>query len=776
MGFPSRSIHFSVLVVFWACLCAAPAAAQEEVDDISDSFLLFDDPAMEAVPAEPLPEIAVADSKVAMPAETLRERHTQLEEIVVTANKRAQPILEVPMAVTAFSGDDLERLGVENLRDVAAVTPSFSVMEAGPGVQHLQIRGISSAHGQATAGYQLDNVSLSSFSQTQPDAATFDIAGVEILRGPQGTLYGEGSMGGTVKLLTQKPRLGEWEFIAKGEGFVTDGASPGLEANGVVNVPLGDTLALRAVAGVADLGGFIDQVELGEDDYNRVRKRNGRVRVLWQPSDRWTLGALALVQSIDAGSANAADENYQRFDTTEIGIEDSGRIFSFDLGVEFDGFDAFWNLSHFARANKVIFDARDSIVGEISTSVVPGGGALGALDPLLQNLVRDIIRGSPGGYIVDGESQSSELRLSSNAGGPFMWTAGAYGRRSTQELNLVTDLKLSVPVLGVPVGPGLTLPFIDVVTDTESTSMAVFGQVEYDWTGWLSTAIGARYFRERLDVASVGRAAFVYDVDSQDRLEYSAFTPRFTASLRGVDGLFGFIDRSLFYFSYAEGFRSGGANIQISAEIPPTYDPDTLRAYEIGTKLEMFEGRFVAEFAGYFNQWRDVQVVVVPPGGSGSFTAIQNQGNAEGVGFDWNLLFRPWSRVTLYQSGGYIDTEFVTDSGAKQRGDPIDFVSPLTAAVGASVGFHWPSGFPGAIRVDYSYAAEARYQRGGSYDYRSEPVRMLGARLSLDTENAQFSLYGRNLLDNEGPLDANQPERQARARPPSYGVEMKVTF
>ncbi|TJY59725.1 TonB-dependent receptor [Sinimarinibacterium sp. CAU 1509] len=764
----------SIGVIAATVMCLAANAANAQIDDLieeADGSDVSEEQDYETIPVEPV--------KAREKPETLDESGSQrLEEIVVTAQKREQYIYDVPMSITALSGDALEKMGMDNLRDIAAATPSFSVMESGPGIQHLQIRGISSAHGQATVGYQLDNVSLSTFSLAQPDAATFDLASVEILRGPQGTLYGEGSMGGTVKLITQKPRIGEWEFVAKSDGFITDGADPGLEANAAVNVPLWDSAALRIVGGVADLGGYIDQVELGQDNYNEAQKKNARARFQWEPGERWTIGLTGLTQSIEAGSVNAADENYQRFDGNEIGIWDDGNIASVDINWTPDWADVLLTASRFSRENTVIFDARDSITAELTTGAIPIVGAIESIDELLQGFAEEIIRGSPGGYDVASESESAELRLNSIGGSALNWTVGAYARRFDQSLNLNAKINLAadvqLPIVGGP--PGLpSIPLIDVTTDSKSTAKSLFGQLEYDWTSWLNTAAGVRYYKEDLQADSSGRAV-TFDAASSDSLSYSAVTKRFALSMRAPDNVFEFLDRAMLYATYAEGFRSGGANIQASPEIPPTYDPDHLKSFEVGGKFEMWGGVLVAEMAVYLNQWTDVQVVVVPEGGTGNFTAISNQGDVEGRGIDWNLIYKPAPRISLYLAGGLIDTSFVTDADSKKKGDPVDFVSPFTGSAGFSIGFNWPSGYLGAFRLDYSYSDVARYQRDGSYDYYSDPVNMLNGRLSVELEAVQFALYGRNLLDNEGALDANQPERQSRARPPSYGIEAKITF
>lgn len=726
-------------------------------------------------------EVVPLESEEAPSEQALDEDAQRLDSIVVTAQKREQAIYDVPIAITGLSEDRMQKQGMKSLRDIAAVTPSFSVVETGPGIQKLQIRGISSAIlGAATVGYVLDNVSLTGFSDFTPDANTFDLASVEILRGPQGTLYGEGSMGGTVKLNTRQPKIGEWDFRARAEHFLTDGADGGTELSAAVNVPLGESLAMRVVGDAAKIGGFINEVRLGEDNYNSAEKKNGRARWSWLASDALTVNGLLLGQAIDARTSNAADENYERRDEKDLGIEDRSTIVATDATWNASFADVFGTLSSFQRHNIFTYDAREAVteqvrLGTVGAPISPGLGGATPLDPLTVGAADQFIGGSPGTNEVDSDSQLAEVRLSSNDGESLFWIAGVYAQR--KNVLAIVDTTVALDLQGLPAPGGSPPVQVAYLTlDSRSQATAIFGQLEYDWNDWFNTALGARYFQEKVRAENHG-TILNERVDSIDNLNFSAFTPRAVGSFRLPPEWFANVDNWLAYVSYAQGFRSGGANIRSRPQVPPTFEPDTLITYELGSKLEMYQGYFTAELALFFNDWRDVQVEVFPPNqGAIRIAAIQNAGNTQGLGVEWNFVINPRPRTSFYLTGSYIDTKYVKGSEIKMKGDFVDFVPAFGGAAGASYGFNWRDGVPGYARVDYNYTGVSNYRVADGRLLSSDAVHFLSARIGLETQKFKLNLYGKNLLDFEGALDANLPEKQARARPPSYGVEVEFNY
>lgn len=782
--------------VLFALLCGfgAAAGAQDELDALfqDDSALedradSADDNSGTAQPADRgqsgtssaseeavTPSIDLGEEKTPRVPLRLPKNAAKLEEIVVTAQKRAQPLYEVPMSVSAFSGDALEDMGADNLSDIAAATPGFTVSESGPGVQNLQIRGISSTFGKATVGYQLDNISLTSFADTQPDAATFDLASVEILRGPQGTLYGEGSMGGTVKLLTKKPDFAGWEFLGQGGYFLTDGGDASTEANFALNVPVTDDQAARLVLGYGDIGGFIDQEEMNRPNDNYNKKLNGRLRYLWEPSQEWSASFMVLAGAIDAGSSNAADENYTQRDKAPVGIDDASQAYSLDLNRSFGWADVLFTNSYFTRELTATFDAREGTVDSFSLEAI-GRAVLGmtlpAIGPVegpLQDLATETIDGIPTVIADANDSFVSELRLNSVGLEKAFWTAGLYLKKQEETVRVAGTINTV---------EGADIVLADTENFSDSTVTSIFGQFEYDWTPWLNMAIGARYFREKLNVDITGEV-YAQSTDSQDRLNFSAFTPRLTLSLRGPEDLWGFVDHMLGYVTYSQGFRSGGANTRIEGDdsVTPTYRPDTLNSYEIGGKLIFWDRLLTLESAVFYTDWRDVQVIVQEQG-SQLLTSIANAGNTHGLGVDWIITLAPLEGLQLIHSGAYIDTEYVTTTDDKFAGDPVDAVPPLQYSFAAAYSRPVFGGWNMMARADYNFQDVSEYtSRTQGIFRKSDPIRMANVRIGLEGDRWQFYAYGRNLLDNEGLLAPSTPDRAPRARPPHYGVQLNYHF
>lgn len=697
--------------------------------------------------------------------QTDNSRHrSAIEEVIVTAQKREQALIDVPMSVTAISGQALEEMGAASLLDISQVSPGFSVVEAGPGLQNLQMRGISSTFGKATVGYQFDSVSLTSFSLTQPDAATFDLAGVEVLRGPQGTLYGEGSMGGTIKLMSNTPKLDTWEGRLQFQARQTKDGDSGRDIDGMVNIPISERSALRIVASGGETGGFIDQPALNNENANYANQRNGRMRYHWEALNWLTVDAMVMAAKTDGGASNAADENYEQPDRTESNIDDEMYLYSLDLGFDFDFADVIFSNAYFDRDFLFNYDGREGVPGLLKTGIDP-------LDVLAKPIILEGVNSVPSTLLTQTKTLVSELRLSSKGAGRFYWIAGLYYR----------DFKENSGQSGFISNRGLEVPLQNYIFESESESTAVFGQVEMDWTPWLNTALGARFFREHIVTQTRGSSGGM-SIDNFDDDTYTAFTPRLTISLRAPDGWPGVAEHILGYVSVSEGFRSGGANIRFSDDsmtpafgddVPSTYDPDYITTYEVGGKVVFEGGRVTVEAAIFHNEWEEVQQATR----GDTFSWIANVGNTEGTGVELNLMWSPLQGLNLNLSGAYIDTEFTSGSLAKEPGDPVDFVAPVTASAGVSYSFNWAEAYPGFVRIDYNYSDRSVYfDRGLNYDFESDVIRFVNARIGLEREAYQLYLFGRNLLDQRIAVDANRIEFQARSRPRTLGVELNVNF
>jgi iron complex outermembrane recepter protein len=489
-----------------------------------------------------------------------------LEDVVVTAEKRTATVQETPIAISALSGDDLLSKNLLTIEDLAGAVPGVSMRTAGPGQTEYEMRGLTSAGGStATVGFYIDEVPLSASAvalngRTVIDPDLFDLNRVEVLRGPQGTLYGAGSMGGTIKLVTNQPKLGAFEGATDVNGSYT---SSGGGANGgvslMLNLPLGDTLALRVVGTGKYVNGWIDRVVIPNFPYptnpsgtpaatpgcvtyyctrgdvadatpskvihhsNQERFASGRAILLWKPNDRLSVTTTAMYQRIDADGYNnyqatgtdpspypAHPGIYQPYDQPEP-YYDQFKMVSVDFVYDFGPTTLTFAPAYWQR---YVFQSTDS------TEALQN---INNLTTFIQNLYDE----------VDPVTQSSfELRLASNGAGPFQWQGGIYGAdlhsgyvTYNQEPGFATAMSCGLPSAANPLGghcpvgqqyninstlryPDASLPpYPDPVSanpngvvfnDNNPNIMkqsAVFGEVSYKLAEDLKLTAGLRYFK-----------------------------------------------------------------------------------------------------------------------------------------------------------------------------------------------------------------------------------------------------------------------------------------
>ncbi len=239
---------------------------------------------------------------------TNRADSTELSTVVVTATRRSETLQKVPMAISALTNDDIERQHLQNFADYAATVPGLNAVTAGPGRTELSIRGIASGSGQAvgSVGTYVDDTPYGSSSAyavgaaLTPDIDPADLERVEVLRGPQGTLYGAGALGGVVRFITSPPDTqGTYGRLQVGGNSVSGGGT-GFDVHGMVNLPLAPNLAVRANVYDTTTPGFIDDAGQGKKDVNETRVKGGRASALWTPTEQTSLQLTALVQNLNA--------------------------------------------------------------------------------------------------------------------------------------------------------------------------------------------------------------------------------------------------------------------------------------------------------------------------------------------------------------------------------------------------------------------------------------------------------------------------------------------
>ncbi len=663
-----------------------------------------------------------------------------IEEVIVTALKREQAILDTPISVSAFTGTMLERIGASQLGDFLAAAPGTSIVDSSNGDQVIAIRGISSLFGDSPVGYYLDEVPFNYIGvPLVPDVRTFDLERIEVLRGPQGTLYGASSLGGTVRILTNDPEFNEFHGKVDLTGSGTKDGGENYGAKALVNIPLvDDQLALRLVGTTEDFDGWLDEPVAGLKDVNDREIDTFRAKLRWAPTDSVELVLGAWAYRSDTGSSPSGNSEREYLGSF---VPDILQPSTFD----YDLFSALLTI------NSKYFDIVSSTSYMDSESETSG--------------FFEVLRPA--------DTFAQELRFNSVGEGRLSWTAGGYYR------DLTTGFLFTVP------------PFPPTTQDTKSESWALFGELTYAFTDQLEGTIGLRQFedtRNRDDTVVAG-----FDPDTFELIfatvafeeKYSTTNPRFNLAWRPNENV-------LVYANAAKGFRSGFQQPGISLfiadllglDIGPGADPETAWSYEIGTKTQLADGRVVLEAAVYYIDWKNLQTVIsVIPGALG---AIINAGKAAAIGLDFSITGVPTEGLEIGLSGNINESEYKEDvfdiagiviaDGQRIQGFPA-----LTLTGFAS--YRRPIGSRGFYGVGYFSIQHTSERTLNFGSITTEGDKITQGRLRVGIESGKWGayLFVNNLFDEDGMVTGHgfQPgfeDVATRLRPRTIGLNVRFDW
>ena len=675
---------------------------------------------------------------IVAPAQAQDAGAAPLEEIVVTAQKREQNLQDVALSIQVLGNEQLENLDIRSFEDFINFLPTVQLASGGaglgPGFGQIYMRGIvSGGDGNHSAsmpsvGYYLDEQPVTTINQIL-DIHIYDIARVETLAGPQGTLYGQGSQSGTIRIITNKPVMGETQGGIDLEANGTEGGDPGYNLNGFVNLPMGERAAVRLVAWHKELGGFIDQVPttmtfpgpqpntvdnsaIARDNANSVTTSGLRGLLKIDLNENWSVTPGIIVQQSDNEGywehnpeffgdletgrlwpATGEDDWYQASLTLNGSIGDIDVVYAGayldrqqDYEYDYSDYTEYWayyltNTDYYAAPGYCVYY-------NVDYECAIGTQYVGAKNKFLRN--------------------SHELRLQSPADERLRWTAGLFYQE--QEHNF--DLQWIVPdldpartvVLPTPGRYGGTTVW-QTYQIREDQDTAVFGELSFDFSDQLTGTFGARYFE--FDNSLYGFNGFARHCTGQyidgefvqgdpdnlgpdDVMQFPCFDTRILDNVKeGDDWVFkGNVeyrldDDKLIYVTWSEGFRSGGAN---RARVPglETYNPDFVTNYEFGWKLLLGDGRVRFNGAAYIIDWDNFQFGFLDFTLS-NLTIVQNVGNSRTTGVEWDLTWAANDNNTLTFAGSYNNAELTTDfwrnpsdEGAidEDTGLPIPFNAP----------------------------------------------------------------------------------------------------
>lgn len=663
-----------------------------------------------------------------------------IDEIIVTAQRRKENLQDVPISISVLSGADLDTSTggglTEALNRVPGVTAS--VIPAN-GTSNVVVRGVSNGAnvgaGSATTGYYLDAVPL----EIGPDLSAYDLSRIEVLRGPQGTLYGVNSISGVVRVLTNDADL--YDFAAKGRLTTseTSGGGTGYRGDAAINVPIVDgKLAARVVAGYEDVSGWLDRPN--REDNNEGILRSYRIKVAASPVDQLRIGL----------SAWRADNDYD------------GTLAADPSGVRNVLFDEWLSLDTDLYAVTVSYDFPSFSISS-STSQYKGT-RVGAK--------RSIFSESFFYNDYETETFSQEINLTSTGDSAFRWNLGGIYTK-TEGKGFQRR------------GAYATLLTNTIVLDekTESQPTAVFAQGHYRFANALELTLGLRYFEDDREAQRAPTAPLL-------KASFEATTPHVGLTWYASDNLTA-------YVSYGEGFRSGDLqNSGVPAEFSNP-GPDTLHNYEVGAKGTAFDRRLSFDAALYYMEWDDIQQAIAIPFMGSFTTATFNSATASGYGFEGSVAFSPVEAFQLGLNFAWNDLTFEEDvlSGSNstgflvlfEKGSRINGSGEYT--YGAFADYFFPLGGSG---LQARLSASVNYQSELISRFLLEPDvvvingdPMLIGRTSLSISPASdrwdVTLFVDNVTNEDGivlgawPVPA-QVDEGTHVRPRTIGAQLEYKF
>ncbi len=603
------------------------------------------------------------------------------EEILVTATKRSTRVQDVPFSINAQTQEDIQRANATTIEDISRNVAGLAVQNLGPGQSQVSIRGVSAGQiirdqpgVKEQVGVYLDE-SVISLSLFNPDFDLFDLNRVETLRGPQGTLFGSGSVGGTLRYITNQPQLGITEAVVEANVNTVDEGDFGWHLKGAVNMPIGETVALRAVFYATEYGGFIDAVgPAGGKNINDGTRAGGRISVLWEPTPDIKITPRIVYQEVRADGFNR-EEFYSLYDnqfTTTGGDLIGSRTQYLLLREEFEdntmladltasfAFGALELTSISSYIDRDILVSRDAsaLTGSVAVSPLIGAG----VDPDIVRLPSNLVD------TTDLKQFTQEIRLASTGAGPLQWVVGGF------YTDIKRDYSQRLPTPGYDAFIEAALPGATAATANgfpadspynadlpyDINQKAVFGEATYDFGQFKLTAGGRYYdFKETRDFISGGVFSAV-DTRIGDKTKSNGFSPRVIGTWEPNRNLSVNVQA-------AKGFRLGGINDplniplcnELDAEIfgplqSDSYNDETLWNYEAGVKYS--KGPITFNSAVFHTRIKDLQVTV--DAGGCSSRIVLNAEKAHTTGVEAEFSARPIPGLELSLAGSLVEAEF----------------------------------------------------------------------------------------------------------------------
>ncbi len=725
--------------------------------------------------------ISIAATAQAQTVPPSDEASAGVSEIVVTAQKKSESVLDVPMAITALSGEDLAKSHSYRLQDYVEQVPGLQFLNGSGLFNQVVIRGVSAGDATitSTVASYIDETpytavgSYAGSTKITPNLDTYDMSRIEVLKGPQGTLYGSNALAGILKYVTNAPDTSRFYGSMESGINTVENGGIGYDFHGMVNAPLSSNTALRLVGYYSKYAGYIDDPSRNAKNINGIENFGFRGSFLFEPSSDLSIRASALYQRNaydDIGSVDSAPYTLTplggKYEHTTL-ISQPGHVENQLYNITINGDLGFANLlSTSSYAKYKLYDITDYTT------------EFGAF--------ASFILGKPSGLAYPNSTANKiftqELRLASKADQPLEWQVGGYFTKQN-----AWSLASLFPIDPIT----KTIDYQPIVNDEPFDfgffrftptyrELAGFGNLTYHLT-------------PTFDVSAGGRYSNIKQTFLQESGGFLGGEPFDTASTEGVwtysgDARWRFAEDNMVYARVAKGYVPGGPNSVISLITPTSYRSSSTVNFEAGIKGKTLDNKLSYEVSAFHIKWTDIQLtaLVVNEEANVSVASIVNGGTAKSQGIEWNFTYAPIAGLSLNLNGSYIDaklTEATPASVNGQIGDRLPYSPHLQGS--ATANYEWPlsdelTGFVGGtwryngLRYG-NFAADGPRQTMPAYH-------LVDLRAGVETERWSFTAYVKNVGNARaigwlyGPSGATGVQRVGIAQPRSIGATLGVKF
>ncbi|MBR2173815.1 TonB-dependent receptor [Sphingopyxis sp.] len=731
-------------------------------------------------------QTAAAQEPASVVVET-EESAASPDEIVVTASRREERLRDAPSAITAITGTAIETMGVQSFRDYASLVPGLSQRDSGaPGLGTVILRGMNTGGQQTTntTAYYIDDTAftasgfLSLGSLVTPEPELAEIERIEVLKGPQGTLYGASSLGGLIRIVTRKPDTSEFYGNVRGEISTVKGGGEGFMIRGAVNVPVvRDKLAIQAAGYYRRLPGFTDNIGTGSRNVNSSNVYGGRIALRAEPTDNLTIDLSGVLQNIEnngysyttvaGGTLRPLHGRYVYDHFEDFGSEVKYRLGNATVTWKTDAGSLIASGSYGNYRSDTLIDYT-AVYLPIAIASAPA--VLGQTVPANTGIVTN-----PSPRM---EKYTGDVRFVSERFGPAEFMAGVF---YTHE-NTVYDANITLrdKTSGVDL-PGALATLYHTRSRSRYEEIAGYGNLTLYLSDRLDIQGGLRYaHNEQLSTTRGPNAIYAYRRLPQLEFPFSDSSTTYLAALRWRP-----TDNVSTYLRAASGYRPGGpqTNAAPPPGVPLVINPDTVWNYEAGIKGSFIDGALSANLAVYHIDWSGIQLNALDTSG----VLIQtNGGDADIDGFEVELVARPTRNTTFTANVGHTKARIVAllpgvaaATGAR-AGDRLPLTPDYTVALSAD------QRIPLAAHATGLLGATLRFQSDMMNNYPNaspiaQPKKLpsittLDLRTGVELERISVQLRAQNILNEFGVTNLS-PDNMATVTPPrSFVLAVSAQF